>query len=252
MLRVSKKSYKQMMALLLTILLFIARNDCYVFANPIIQSSEQNSMQNNENNFQSFINGESDFYLVSFKIIAPRKKVKKDKSKNKKIKDDFQSQNSLVMCLNEEEAHELKADVDVQFIEKDGFVEIQSIDKPNKNDIKIKNMQKDVQEIPWGISAIGSNVNPNKYDGKNIKIAIFDTGVSPHEDLNITGGISFVDYTNSYNDDNGHGTHVAGIIAARNNRIGIIGAAPDAEIYAVKILNHNGGGNYSGIIKGIE
>ena len=76
--------------------------------------------------------------------------------------------------------------------------------------------------------------NGNKYDGKNVRVAVFDTGISPHADLDIKKGVSFVDYTNSYYDDNGHGSHVAGIIGALDNKIGIVGVAPGAELYAVK------------------
>ena len=90
------------------------------------------------------------------------------------------------------------------------------------------------------------------FTGKGVKIAIIDTGVAKHDDLHISGGKSFVSYTTEYEDDNGHGTHVAGIIAAKNNDIGIIGVAPDAEIYAIKVLDQSGGGYISDIVHGIE
>ena len=90
------------------------------------------------------------------------------------------------------------------------------------------------------------------YPGKKIKVAVFDTGVSRHEDLKIKNGISFVDYTKKYDDDNGHGTHVAGTIAATDNKVGIVGVAPEVDVYAVKVLDKNGNGNYSDIIAGIE
>ena len=106
--------------------------------------------------------------------------------------------------------------------------------------------------MPWGIQAIGADVSPNKYDGKNIKIALIDTGVSSHEDLNIAGGKSFVENNALYYDDNGHGTHVAGIIAAKNNKLGVIGAAPNAEIYALKALDNTGAGYYSQVIAALE
>ena len=66
------------------------------------------------------------------------------------------------------------------------------------------------------------------------------------------GGISFVDGTTDYLDDNGHGTHVAGTVAALDNEIGVIGVAPQAELYAIKVLDQNGSGSYSDIIAGIE
>ncbi|OIJ13040.1 hypothetical protein BKP37_11005 [Anaerobacillus alkalilacustris] len=88
--------------------------------------------------------------------------------------------------------------------------------------------------------------------GKGVKVAIIDSGVSPHEDLSIVGGASFVNYTNNYFDDNGHGTHVAGIVGALNNNIGIIGVAPNAEIYALKVLDQTGNGYLSDIIAAID
>ena len=68
----------------------------------------------------------------------------------------------------------------------------------------------------------------------------------------MTGGISFIKGNTSYNDDNGHGTHVAGIIGAQNNGEGTVGVAPDAELYAVKVLDKIGEGNQSDVAKGVE
>lgn len=191
-------------------------------------------------------------YIVKFKSESGKDKFTKDKTKSKKIKNDFKVQESVAVELTEAEARNLENDTDVMYIEPDGAVEILSVGKPDKNNDKVKNMSKGTQEIPWGIHAIGSDLMMNKYDGKKIKVAVFDTGVSPHEDLTITGGVSFVGYTSDYSDDNGHGTHIAGTIAAKDNKLGVVGAAPDAEIYAVKVLDKNGGGSYSNIIAALE
>ncbi|TDO15707.1 minor extracellular protease Epr [Bacillus subtilis] len=88
--------------------------------------------------------------------------------------------------------------------------------------------------------------------GKNVKIAVIDSGISPHDDLSIAGGFSAVSYTSSYKDDNGHGTHVAGIIGAKHNGYGIDGIAPEAQIYAVKALDQNGSGDLQGLLQGID
>jgi Subtilase family len=87
----------------------------------------------------------------------------------------------------------------------------------------------------------------------NADIAILDTGVSLHHpDLNVYRNVSFVDGVNSGNDDNGHGSHVAGIAAARDNSVGIVGVAPGARIWAIKVCDALGECKMSNQIKGIE
>jgi len=84
--------------------------------------------------------------------------------------------------------------------------------------------------------------------GQDVIIAVADTGVTPHEELkgNVIGGKSFVDYTNSYYDDNGHGTHVAASIAGKN-----VGVARLTKILPVKVLDKDGYGNLSDLIRGL-
>lgn len=88
--------------------------------------------------------------------------------------------------------------------------------------------------------------------GKGVKVAIIDSGVEAHRELTIAGGASFVDYTTSYNDDQGHGTHVAGIVAAKHNSYATVGIAPDVELYAVKVMDSTGEGQLTDIIEGVE
>lgn len=90
------------------------------------------------------------------------------------------------------------------------------------------------------------------YTGKGVKIAVLDTGVTAQKDLKVAGGISFVHGVQSYADDRGHGTHVAGIISALNNGIGTTGVAHEAEIYSVKVLSETGRGNVAEIARGIN
>ncbi|AND42267.1 cell wall-binding repeat-containing protein [Cytobacillus oceanisediminis] len=105
----------------------------------------------------------------------------------------------------------------------------------------------------WGIKSIKATQSWSlDSTGKGVKVAILDTGISVHEDLTIAGGRSFVEYTDSFHDDNGHGTHVAGIIGAADNNKGIVGVAPDSRLYAVKVLDKTGSGFVSNIIKGID
>lgn len=112
------------------------------------------------------------------------------------------------------------------------------------------------QMIPWGINRIGSRlVNAMGNTGKGIKIAVLDTGIDgSHEDLsrNYKGGYNFVDNNTDIQDLNGHGTHVAGIIAAADNDIGVVGVAPDANLYSVRVLNYDSTGTASDITAGLE
>ncbi len=113
-----------------------------------------------------------------------------------------------------------------------------------------------VQVLPWGIDRIDAEkVWPLGNTATGTDVAIIDTGISlshPDLKLNIKGGVSEVAYTSSFNDDNGHGSHVAGIVGALNNTVGAVGAAPAVNLYAIKVLGKNGSGFLSDIIDGID
>lgn len=107
------------------------------------------------------------------------------------------------------------------------------------------------QETPWGITRIGGAVN---YTGSNVAWVI-DTGIDlDHPDLNVsqTRGRNFVNTGASPDDDNGHGSHVAGTIAAKNNGLGVIGVAAGATVIPIKVLAGNGSGSNSGVIAGVD
>lgn len=119
-----------------------------------------------------------------------------------------------------------------------------------ETDVKV---QVKAQTLDWGINRTQAPTAwSSSFTGKGIKIAVVDTGIAKHDDLVIAGGASFTSYTTSYNDDNGHGTHVAGIIGARNNGYGTVGIANEADIFAVKVLGSDGSGYLSEIVAGID
>jgi len=112
-----------------------------------------------------------------------------------------------------------------------------------------------VETLPWGVDRIDAEKVWTITTGDPVKVAIVDTGIDlKHPDLkdNLKGGISTVSYTTSYNDDNGHGTHVAGIVAAVDNEIGVIGVGPKIDLYAVKVLDRRGSGYLSDVIEGLQ
>ncbi len=109
--------------------------------------------------------------------------------------------------------------------------------------------------MPQNLVLIGEDQidDPAFNGGAGVKVAIIDTGIDvDNTDLNVVGGVSFIEGT-TYDDDNGHGTALAGIIGAKANDSGLVGIAPPgAELYAVKALDNNGTGYYSDVIKALE
>ena len=93
----------------------------------------------------------------------------------------------------------------------------------------------------------------NRARSVDVDIAILDTGISlNHPDLNVYRNISLVKGSTLGNDELGHGSHVAGIAAAKDNTIGIVGVAPDARLWAIKVCDTSGECKISDQIKGVE
>lgn len=180
-------------------------------------------------------------------------------SRGAKEKDlDFINAKAVSLPDNDSEK-ELKNNPSVLRIEDDVMVE--ALDKENKEEKSLDNNRRaqtnsPAQVLPWGIDRIDAElVWPGGNMADPIKVGVIDTGISKdHPDLkaNIKGGINIINPLKSSDDDNGHGSHVAGIIAALNNGLGVVGAGPAADLYAVKVLNRNGSGFLSDVISGIQ
>ncbi|CAN5588723.1 hypothetical protein BH23CHL7_BH23CHL7_23070 [soil metagenome] len=119
-------------------------------------------------------------------------------------------------------------------------------------------LEADPQPAPPGITRVGANPSAVRaVDGSDpaldVDIAIIDTGIANHPDLNIAGGYNCTTANpNAWGDENTHGTHVAGAAAARDNSIGVVGVAPGARVWAVKVMDATGGGFVSWLICGID
>ena len=121
-------------------------------------------------------------------------------------------------------------------------------------DVKVKVF---AQSLSTGVDRIDGDLSSIKSgdgsDSVNADIAILDTGIDlNHPDLNVYKQITFVPGTSNGNDDDGHGTAVAGVAAAKDNSQGVVGVAPGARLWAIKVLDSNGMGSSSDIIKGID
>ena len=136
----------------------------------------------------------------------------------------------------------------ITLIEED--VLVQTVGKPSPSP--------PAQVLPWGVDKIDAELS--SATGLGVKVCIVDTGIKKnHADLqaNILGGKNFVAKgatidANKWDDDNGHGTHVAGTVAALNNAIGVVGVAPRASLLVAKVLNRQGSGYLSDVIAGVD
>ncbi|MEK7200884.1 MAG: S8 family peptidase [Patescibacteria group bacterium] len=114
------------------------------------------------------------------------------------------------------------------------------------------------ESLPWGVDRIDAELVwplPLGNTADPIKVGIIDTGISnKHPDLltNVKGGVNTINPRKNWNDDNGHGSHVAGIVAALDNDIGVIGVGPKIDLYAIKVLGASGSGYLSDVIEGIQ
>lgn len=107
--------------------------------------------------------------------------------------------------------------------------------------------------VPPGVVRIGAATAATVHQASTVSVAVIDTGIDlTHPDLNAVSGKNCVRTNRPANDDNGHGSHVSGSIAARNNGSGVVGVAPGTKLYAVKVLNSQGSGTTSQVICGID
>ncbi len=142
--------------------------------------------------------------------------------------------------MNAEVAAQIAKDPRVQFVEQDRYIHAYA------------------QSLPTGITRIGGQ-NSSTLSGNGsgsvdgVDLYIIDSGVQyNHPDLNVVGGICYVPGLTSFNDQNGHGTHVAGTAAARDNTTYVVGIAPGAPIYSVRVLDATGNGQFSWALSGVN
>lgn len=160
---------------------------------------------------------------------------------------------------------ELRKNPDVESIEDDGPVYALDVGQTiHRDDVRARpRIETPIIEgqptalaetIPAGIAQVKAPAAWDASRGKAIRVAVLDTGIDgTHPDLaaNFRGGVSFVPGETAA-DGNSHGTHCAGTIAAALNGSGVVGVAPAASLYAVKVLSNAGSGQWSYLIAGIN
>ncbi|MBN4058009.1 S8 family peptidase [Olleya sp. AH-315-K02] len=156
--------------------------------------------------------------------------------------------NGFTAKLNDNQLQTLKKDSRIKLIEQDHFISLAKPSWAGGGDDESTS-----QEIPWGITRVNGGVT---YSGSGVAWVI-DTGIDlTHPDLNVdvSRSVSFLGGKDADdpNDANGHGTHVAGTIAAIDNSEGVIGVAAGATVISVRVLDRRGSGTYSGVIAGVD
>lgn len=144
---------------------------------------------------------------------------------------------AIACSLPETAVEALRRKISVMYIEPDGVVQAVG------------------QVLPWGVDRIDAEKVHSYNKGAGVKIAVVDSGMDyrhPDLDANYKGGYDFVNNDADPMDDNGHGTHVAGIIAAEDNALGVVGVAPEAWLYSLKVLDSTGYGFISDAIAAID
>ena len=149
---------------------------------------------------------------------------------------------ALTIRLPADAADRLARADGIRYVERDGWV--QSLG----------------QTTPYGVARIGADeTRLEGITGDGVDVAVLDTGIEPnHEDLerNVGDGLAVVGCQSgcsiAWDDDNGHGTHCAGTIAARDNNVGVVGVAPNATVHSVKVLDSAGAGTYSDVAAGLD
>ena len=111
------------------------------------------------------------------------------------------------------------------------------------------------QSFPTGIDRVdgdlSSTVSGDGSGAVSVDVAVIDTGIAKHPDLNVVGGKN-CSTGRSYDDGNGHGTHVAGTIGAKDDGNGVVGVAPGARLWAVRVLDNRGSGTTSSVLCGVD
>jgi subtilisin family serine protease len=155
--------------------------------------------------------------------------------------------NGFAADLSDDEVAALRKSSAVRYV--DPVVERHLLDEPHAPQVNVSPLSL-TQTVPYGIDLVHARDVWPYSRGANVNVVIIDTGISTaHPDLSRhVGGWNVLTHSDNFADDNGHGTHVAGTIGAVDNAIGVVGVAPEARIWSVKVLDSSGNGTSEDVV----
>jgi len=165
----------------------------------------------------------------------------------------FQSINGFAADLTDQEVAALRKAPNVRYVE--AVEERHALDIGGESAAAIEASNPFAQTVPFGIDLVRAREVWPVTRGEAVNVVVIDTGIDyTHPDLAAVyaGGFNTYDDTNNPLDDNGHGTHVSGTIAAGDNNIGVVGVAPNVKLYAVKVLDAKGSGTSDKVIAALD
>jgi subtilisin family serine protease len=169
---------------------------------------------------------------------------------------DLRFLDAFIANLTDAEVAQLRKDPSVRYVES-AEIKYHAIDDDGTTANKVTPLSHpiDAQVTPYGITMVHAPDVWPVTRGDGINVAIVDTGVDyTHPELSgiYQGGFNAITSTNDPKDDEGHGTHVSGTVAAADNKIGVVGVAPNVKLWAVKVLDSTGSGSNGKIAAGLN
>lgn len=205
--------------------------------------------------------GNSKNYLIVTKDKETVKQLEKTYDKTDEIGENAQGnlvKNHMTsVALTQNEVKKLEKDADILSVEEDAEVTASSEVIPDK-DIHEKEenvVEKNESDTEWNMQMIHANSTEDATGKNKVKIAVLDSGVDDGNDIDLAYSITLVpgeeEMSPLFMDGTGHGNSVAGLIAAKKNKEGITGIAPEAEIYSIRVLDDENKAPVSRIVEGI-
>ena len=193
-------------------------------------------------------------YIVETRPAVAHRFIKDADIAPERIVGEMSHLDMAVLDLTAEEAARLRHTAGVRRVELDHEVRALGTVTTNRTITSTARFQ-NAQNVPYGIDMVHAPQVWSVGKGAGIKVGIIDTGMDyKHPDLvdRYKGGYDFVSSDEDPMDENGHGTHVAGTIGASDNGMGVVGVAPKAELYSLRVLDKDGKGSNSSVIRAID